>query len=245
MQFPIYYPVQTFLYGTCFDDAIKNFVKLNYAVGLNSIIASDNERRWKINLKKYRSDIRNRVGFDVYPYTSGSLPASLMPINTFRYWNPYSEILYNGIPYNIGLPYMPLGIVEYEMDGGATAVKKLEMYSDYIVNDMIPFLKKQKSIQYIIPQLNAAGTPVGDNITITIISTEQKTIIELKKIGDMYMGTYVYNDDSKDINKILTDLVTDINKKNPKYEKEAHERQEERERQEEEEKAEDDEDDDE
>jgi hypothetical protein len=115
MQFPIYYPVHTFLYGDCFQDAIKNFVKLNYAMGLNSIIASDNQRRWEINLRRSKYDTRNRVGFDLYPWT-GSYKHPVMPINNFRFWNPYSEIVYNGIPYNLGLPYLPLGVVEVELD---------------------------------------------------------------------------------------------------------------------------------
>lgn len=105
MQYQVYYPINTYIYGPCFEDAIKSFVKLNYNIGLNSIIASDAEKRYNIQLKQYKADTRNRVSFDIYPW-NGTYPSSLMNTSRFRFWNPNSSILYNGIPYNIGTPYL-------------------------------------------------------------------------------------------------------------------------------------------
>ena len=99
------YPVNTVIYGPCFEDAIKYFVKLNYAMGIREIIANDAQRRYRINLRQYRADTRNRVGFDVYRYT-GVPPPPIYPVNNFRFWNPTAQILYNGIPHTIGIPYL-------------------------------------------------------------------------------------------------------------------------------------------
>jgi len=105
MQYQLLYPISVPLYGTCFEDAIQNFVRLNYNIGLNQLIASENEKRYEIQLKQYQADTRNRVGFDVYAFT-GSLPTPMSVYDNYRFWNPTSSFIYNGIPYSLGSPYV-------------------------------------------------------------------------------------------------------------------------------------------
>lgn len=116
MAFQLLYPCNTFIYGTCFEDAIKNFVKLNYHMNLTSLIAADQEQRYQINLRQYQADTRNRVGFDVIPY-NGVLGFNTSPLANYRFWNPTASFTYNGIPCNMGVPYFvsPYGIIR----GGA------------------------------------------------------------------------------------------------------------------------------
>ena len=122
MAFQLLYPCNTFIYGTCFEDAIKNFVKLNYHMNLTSLIAADQEQRYQINLRQYQADTRNRIGFDVTPY-NGMLGFNTLPLGNFRFWNPSASIIYNGVPCNIGVPYFvsPYGIIR---GGGKKNVSK-------------------------------------------------------------------------------------------------------------------------
>jgi hypothetical protein len=112
MDFKIVFPINAPIYGDNFKEAVKNFVKLNYNMGLNSLILADNDKRYKINMRYYTADTRNRVGFDVYPLSSNlfnTFPPILSNISTnvsdYNFWNPYAPQALMGIPYNLGIPY--------------------------------------------------------------------------------------------------------------------------------------------
>lgn len=106
MEFKIIYPINAPIYGNSFQDGVKNFVKLNHNMGLSSLILADQEKRYKINLRYYKEDTRNRVGFDVFPIKT--LPIGLnLPqnINNFRFWNPTASNNLFGLPYTVGVPF--------------------------------------------------------------------------------------------------------------------------------------------
>lgn len=112
MNVKIVYPINAPLYGDNFKDAVKNFVKLNYNMGLASMLVADQDKRFQVNLRYYTEDIRNRVGFDVVP-VDNSVVRLNMPImvstniNDYTFWNPYGHNNMMGIPFVQGLPFFP------------------------------------------------------------------------------------------------------------------------------------------
>lgn len=55
--------------GDSYKDAIKNFIKINYAMNLNKIIIQDrynNYHQAKFNYYKNEQN-KNKVGIDIYP----------------------------------------------------------------------------------------------------------------------------------------------------------------------------------
>ena len=106
-NYQLLYPVNTVIYGDCYKNAIKNFVKLNYNLKLQEMFLADQENRYKINMKYSRADTRNRVGFDVFQVPNNfSIPVvnNNLSSSDLRFRNPYSGIMLNGLPYSVGLP---------------------------------------------------------------------------------------------------------------------------------------------
>jgi hypothetical protein len=55
-------------------DAIKNFVKLYYNMTINNMILKDSAQHMKAKIKYYQEDGRNKVGINMFPIKSTSLP---------------------------------------------------------------------------------------------------------------------------------------------------------------------------
>tara|TARA_B110000977_G_C11072411_1_gene489964 strand:+ start:2470 stop:2670 length:201 start_codon:yes stop_codon:yes gene_type:complete len=55
--------------GDSYKDAIKNFIKLNYAMNLNKIIIHDRHQDayHQAKFNYYQKDNKNKVGIDIYP----------------------------------------------------------------------------------------------------------------------------------------------------------------------------------
>ena len=62
-NYQMLFPINTVIYGDSYQNAVKNFVKLNYNLKLQELFLADQEKRYKINMKYSRADTRNRVGF--------------------------------------------------------------------------------------------------------------------------------------------------------------------------------------
>jgi hypothetical protein len=106
-NYQLLFPVNTVIYGDCYQNAVKNFVKLNYNLRLQELFLADQEKRYKINMKYSRNDIRNRVGFDVYQVPNNfSIPVvnNGLSLSDLRFWNPYSSMSLYGLPYSLGMP---------------------------------------------------------------------------------------------------------------------------------------------
>jgi len=112
MNVKIVYPINAPLYGDNFQEAVKNFVKLNYNMGLANLLVSDQDKRFQVNLRYYTEDIRNRVGFDVIPVSNNVVKLNIplmvsTNINDYTFYNPYAPNNAMGIPYVRGHPFFP------------------------------------------------------------------------------------------------------------------------------------------
>jgi hypothetical protein len=65
-----YQVLSPFSYGidaSCFNEAIKNVIKLNKEININELIITDRVRNMKATMRYYKHDGRNKVGINVYP----------------------------------------------------------------------------------------------------------------------------------------------------------------------------------
>lgn len=67
-MFTIVSPVVMEIDGDSYKDAIKNFVKLNYALNLQRVIIQDRYNNYReANIKYYKENDKKKVGIDIYP----------------------------------------------------------------------------------------------------------------------------------------------------------------------------------
>lgn len=77
----IYQILQPFAYtidANSFHEAIKNFVKINKAISINSMIITDQQKHMKANMNYYKHDGRNKVGINMFPISPYGLPVVSM-----------------------------------------------------------------------------------------------------------------------------------------------------------------------
>jgi len=70
-------PVVMAIDGNTFKDAVKRFVKLNYALNLSNIIITDQSRHMRANFNYFRQDGRRRVGINMYPIVYPFIPLQI------------------------------------------------------------------------------------------------------------------------------------------------------------------------
>jgi len=80
MLFQIIQPFVTDIYGDSLKEAIKNYVKFNNNLNITNLIIKDQTNHYETRLRYYRENNKNKVGFDVYPYTNVSYP-TFVPIS--------------------------------------------------------------------------------------------------------------------------------------------------------------------
>jgi len=68
MIYKIISPFVTNIDGDNFKEAIKNFVKINYNATINQMILQDQMNHYKVKLKYYKENNKNKVGITAYPY---------------------------------------------------------------------------------------------------------------------------------------------------------------------------------
>ena len=66
----IYYivdPIKTTTNGDSFKDAVKNFIKINHQLNINSLILTDRARYMKANFNFYKEYNKNKVSISLHP----------------------------------------------------------------------------------------------------------------------------------------------------------------------------------
>ena len=68
MLFNIVSPLVMEIDGDDYKDAIKNFIRINYAMNLHKIIMHDQYNNYhQAKFNYYEKDDKKRVGIDIYP----------------------------------------------------------------------------------------------------------------------------------------------------------------------------------
>ena len=68
MLFNIVSPIVMEIDGNDYKDAVKNFIKLNYAMNLHRIIFHDQQNYYRqANFNYYQKNNKKKVGIDIYP----------------------------------------------------------------------------------------------------------------------------------------------------------------------------------
>lgn len=65
--FNVVYPYAMTINADSFKDAIKQYVKLNYDMNIQSLIITDQMRYMKANLNYYKNSGKNKVAISMYP----------------------------------------------------------------------------------------------------------------------------------------------------------------------------------
>ena len=73
MIYQVISPMTAVIEGDSYKEAIKNFVKINYALNIQNMIIKDRLNHYKANINYYKENERNKIGITIYPY-DGSLP---------------------------------------------------------------------------------------------------------------------------------------------------------------------------
>ena len=85
MSFQIISPIRTTIYGDSFNEAIKNFAKLNSDLSLtNLILQNENEKEiyYKANIRYYKENDKRKIGISVYQTYPDAYPKPLMKENS-------------------------------------------------------------------------------------------------------------------------------------------------------------------
>lgn len=73
MIYQVISPMTAIIEGDSYKEAIKNFVKINYALNIQNMIIKDRQNHYKANINYYKEDERNKIGITIYPY-DGTVP---------------------------------------------------------------------------------------------------------------------------------------------------------------------------
>ena len=105
----IYYivdPIKTTTNGVSFKDAVKNFIKINHQLNINSLILTDRARYMKANFNFYKKYNKNKVSISLHPTIweeENGIPIENWPRSPMIYFDsnkqyPPSTIIQFGIP---------------------------------------------------------------------------------------------------------------------------------------------------
>ena len=104
----IYYivdPIKTTTNGVSFKDAVKNFIKINHQLNINSLILTDRARYMKANFNFYKQYNKNKVSISLQPtvWEENGIPIENWPRSPMIYFDsnkqyPPSTIIQFGIP---------------------------------------------------------------------------------------------------------------------------------------------------
>ena len=86
MSFQILYPSFYTIKAGSFEEAIKNYVKLNYEAQIANLIITDQNRYIQANLKYYKDNNKNKLGFSLQPI---SYPIAMGMIQNGKIARPY------------------------------------------------------------------------------------------------------------------------------------------------------------
>jgi hypothetical protein len=89
----IYYivdPVKTTTNGVSFKDAVKNFIKINHQLNINSLILTDRARYMKANFNFYKQYNKNKVSISLQPTIwdeENGIPIENWPLRPMIYFD--------------------------------------------------------------------------------------------------------------------------------------------------------------
>jgi hypothetical protein len=78
MLYQVLSPFVGTIEGDSFKEAIKNFVKINYNVAINSMILQDQMNHYEARLRYFKENQKDKVGITVYPYNSLLNPTQII-----------------------------------------------------------------------------------------------------------------------------------------------------------------------
>jgi len=85
MIYQVLSPFATVIEGDTYKEAIKNFVKLNYNMAIQSMIIQDQMNHYQAKMKYYKENNKNKIGITVYPYTNlpinSGIPNQMVPVS--------------------------------------------------------------------------------------------------------------------------------------------------------------------
>jgi len=89
----IYYivdPIKTTTNGVSFKDAVKNFIKINHQLNINSLILTDRARYMKANFNFYKQYNKNKVSISLQPTIweeENGIPIENWPLGSMIYFD--------------------------------------------------------------------------------------------------------------------------------------------------------------
>jgi hypothetical protein len=104
MLYQIVQPFVTDIYGDSLKEAIKNYVKFNNNLNITNLIIKDQASHYETRLRYYTENNKNKVGFDVYPYTNVTYPV-ITPVGPII--TSAGPIINSNIPVTI-VPSLPI-----------------------------------------------------------------------------------------------------------------------------------------
>ncbi len=110
MIYQVLSPFVTAIEGDSYKEAIKNFVKINYNMAIQSMIIQDQMNHYQAKMKYYKENNKDKIGITVYPYSNVNqlLPNQLLPnqILSNTSSNSINSIIPNQIIPNQMLPML-------------------------------------------------------------------------------------------------------------------------------------------
>jgi hypothetical protein len=73
MIYQVISPMSAVIEGDSYKEAIKNFIKINYALNIRNMIVKDRLNHYQANINYYKENEKNKIGITIYPY-DGTLP---------------------------------------------------------------------------------------------------------------------------------------------------------------------------
>jgi hypothetical protein len=79
MRFQLLSPVVSYINGDTLADALKTYVKINYAQQIRNLIVSDQINKYNADVKYYRENNKNKIGIKITP----DVGYTIYPSNNF------------------------------------------------------------------------------------------------------------------------------------------------------------------
>jgi len=170
MEFVIVKPYYNVIYGDSFKEAVKNYAKMNYNIGINNLIIKDQAKYYDTKIKYYKQLNKNKIGIDVYPYngptpivnSNGDLIAANIISPTIITTNKPNKIKANAIPVATpnGISILPNKIAVLP-----NAIPILPNVGPIITSDIGPIITPSLGG----PSIGPIGTVISSNKPLTFI----------------------------------------------------------------------------
>jgi len=110
MIFQILSPVVTSIQGDSLKEAIKNFVKVNYAYQFRNFVLADQVNKYNANINYYKENNKNKIGINI---SSNDVGLNMYPSNSIV--QPIYKENDDGKPSKIVNMGMQVPLVQYSL----------------------------------------------------------------------------------------------------------------------------------